>query len=622
MTRHGLVFSAAILSVIAVPQGSHSQSVEGGIRIAQAEQQQQPERRPDERRPERPGQRQQGTPGTQTPAQTPAAPGQQRPPTANAPARPAAPATAQPATPQRPTPPATGQTQPNQPPPGAPTTAQPVTPQRPAPPATAQTPPNQPPLGAPPPAAQTPPNQRPPAPAAVQTQPTQPQRQGGPAVPVPGAPPAAQQNVAPPVGQPAAPVQAPAAQTPAQPGRPVIGQPAAPVPQAPAAPAVQAPVQPGRPVIGQPAAPVPQAPGPAVQTPAQPNRPVIGQPVAPVPQAPTAPAAQVPAQPQRPAAAIVAPAPAALNPAQANAPVDPRTMPQHLEQLRSARHETQEGNRVVIQEADRVIIREGGQDIIRHNEADRFRFNAREVNVERRGNDTVTVVLRPDGTRIVTETDETGRLLRRVRREPDGREVIIIDNSFQPPPSPGALAFVVNLPAPVIRIPREVYIRETARATPEDIFFTLTAPPVEPIQRRYALDEIRFSQPLRERMPRVDIDTVNFESGSWEISPDQVQRLAYVADGLRRAVQRNPREVFLVEGYTDAIGNDVDNLSLSDRRAESVAVTMTNQFGVPAENLATQGFGKQFLKIPTEGPERANRRVAVRRITPLLLGQN
>ena len=49
---------------------------------------------------------------------------------------------------------------------------------------------------------------------------------------------------------------------------------------------------------------------------------------------------------------------------------------------------------------------------------------------------------------------------------------------------------------------------------------------------------------------------------------------------------------------------------------------MTNQFGVPAENLATQGYGKQFLKIPTEGPERANRRVAVRRITPLLLGQN
>ena len=164
-------------------------------------------------------------------------------------------------------------------------------------------------------------------------------------------------------------------------------------------------------------------------------------------------------------------------------------------------------------------------------------------------------------------------------------------------------------------------IREIARATADDIYLTLMAPPVDRIERRYGLDEIRYSEPLRARMPRVDIDTVNFESGSWEITPDQADRLAFVAQGISRAIQRNPREVFLIEGYTDATGNDVDNLSLSDRRAESVAVMLTNQFNVPAENLTTQGYGKQFLEIPTDGPERANRRVAVRRITPLLAGQ-
>jgi OOP family OmpA-OmpF porin len=305
----------------------------------------------------------------------------------------------------------------------------------------------------------------------------------------------------------------------------------------------------------------------------------------------------------------------------ANAPVDPRTLPQHIDQLRNERHQTQEGNRIVIQEANRTIIREGGHDIIRHDEADRFRFNAREVNVERRGNNTVTVVVRPDGARIVTEVDESGRLLRRVRRDPAGREVILIDNGFEPR-GPGFAGFFVELPAPVIRIPRELYIRETARASAEDIYLTLMAPPVDRIERHYALDEIRYSEPLRARMPRVDIDTVNFESGSWEITPDQAERLAFVAQGISRSIQRNPREVFLVEGYTDATGNDIDNLSLSDRRAESVAVMLTNQFAVPAENLTTQGYGKQFLKIPTDGPERANRRVAVRRITPLLTGQN
>jgi outer membrane protein OmpA-like peptidoglycan-associated protein len=39
---------------------------------------------------------------------------------------------------------------------------------------------------------------------------------------------------------------------------------------------------------------------------------------------------------------------------------------------------------------------------------------------------------------------------------------------------------------------------------------------------------------------------------------------------------------------------------------------------VPAENLVTQGYGEQYLKDPTDGPSRVNRRVAVRRITPLI----
>ncbi len=321
-----------------------------------------------------------------------------------------------------------------------------------------------------------------------------------------------------------------------------------------------------------------------------------------------------------PGAPVLQQRPGAPAPAVANVPVDPRVMPQRLDQLRNERQQTQVGNQTVIVEQNRTIIREGGHDIIRHDEADRFRFNAREVNVERRGNNTVTVVVRPDGARIFTEVDDSGRLLRRVRRDAAGREVILIDNNFEPR-GPGYAGFFVELPPPVIRVPRELYIREAARATAEDIYLTLMAPPVDRIERHYALDEIRYSEPLRARMPRVDIDTVNFESGSWEITPDQSERLAFVAQGIMRAIQRNPREVFLVEGYTDATGNDVDNLSLSDRRAESVAVMLTNQFGVPAENLTTQGYGKQFLKIPTDGPERANRRVAVRRITPLLAGQ-
>jgi hypothetical protein len=81
---------------------------------------------------------------------------------------------------------------------------------------------------------------------------------------------------------------------------------------------------------------------------------------------------------------------------------------------------------------------------------------------------------------------------------------------------------------------------------------------------------------------------------------------------------QNPGEVFLIEGHTDAVGSDIDNLSLSDRRAQAVADLLAQQFGIPRENLVTQGYGKQFLLVPTPEPERRNRRVVIRRITPLL----
>ena len=93
-----------------------------------------------------------------------------------------------------------------------------------------------------------------------------------------------------------------------------------------------------------------------------------------------------------------------------------------LDDVRGARQEVREGDRVMIQEPGRVIIRENGRTIIRHSEVDRFRWQARDVHVERRGADTVTVFARQDGSRIYSETDESGRLLRRYRRAPDGRE--------------------------------------------------------------------------------------------------------------------------------------------------------------------------------------------------------
>ncbi|CLP78637.1 Outer membrane protein and related peptidoglycan-associated (lipo)proteins [Mycobacterium tuberculosis] len=66
------------------------------------------------------------------------------------------------------------------------------------------------------------------------------------------------------------------------------------------------------------------------------------------------------------------------------------------------------------------------------------------------------------------------------------------------------------------------------------------------------------------------------------------------------------------------MGSDESNLVLSDRRAESVAQVLTDAFGIPPENLATQGYGERYLKVRTEAANQENRRVTVRRITPLV----
>ena len=111
-----------------------------------------------------------------------------------------------------------------------------------------------------------------------------------------------------------------------------------------------------------------------------------------------------------------------------------------MDDFRSDRRETQEGGRTVFTEPGRIIVRDpGGQAFVRHNEMDRFRFGARDIRTERVGRDMRTIVIRPDGSQIITVSGPDGLLLRRIRRDPRGREIIIIDNSYRGPRGIGRL---------------------------------------------------------------------------------------------------------------------------------------------------------------------------------------
>lgn len=295
-----------------------------------------------------------------------------------------------------------------------------------------------------------------------------------------------------------------------------------------------------------------------------------------------------------------------------------------LKELKQERKERTEdgGKRIVIEEPDkRAIVKEDGKTIIRHDETERFsRLDRGKTRREKKNGLDISISIRPGGVEIFTETDERGRSLRRYRRDRDGREVILFDNRdyYRRHNDDSFVDAIVDLPPPRMSIPREEYIVDYEEASDVEIYETLSAPPVEEIDRTYSMEEVRRSPMLRDRMRRIDLDAINFEFGAWEVTQDQYPALQRVANAMRRVIDRNPDEMFLVEGHTDAVGSDEDNLSLSDRRAESVAIILTEQFAVPPENLTTQGYGEQYLKVNTEQAERQNRRVAVRRITPLL----
>lgn len=226
------------------------------------------------------------------------------------------------------------------------------------------------------------------------------------------------------------------------------------------------------------------------------------------------------------------------------------------------------------------------------------------------------VVIRADGTRVVTVWNRYGEIVRRVKVLPDGSRIVMIfvrDDRGDRWRDPGA-----DLPPFRLTIPVGEYVLYSDIADENEIELFLAEPPLERAVRVYSVDEVKRSARIRDTVRRVEIGDLTFDTGEWTVERDQVGSLTRVANAIKRLIERNPGEVFLIEGHTDAVGSDESNLELSDRRAETVARLLTDLYDVPPENLVTQGYGERYLKVKTEDEERANRRATVRRITPLV----
>ena len=123
---------------------------------------------------------------------------------------------------------------------------------------------------------------------------------------------------------------------------------------------------------------------------------------------------------------------------------------------------------------------------------------------------------------------------------------------------------------------------------------------------RARLAELEAKQ--TERGLVVTLGDVLFEVDRAELKPGATQRLANLVDVLRE----NPASTIAIEGHTDSTGGHAYNVSLSQRRADSVKSYLATQ-GIDATRITTRGMGPDYpVASNTDAAGRQqNRRVEV-----------
>jgi outer membrane protein OmpA-like peptidoglycan-associated protein len=267
------------------------------------------------------------------------------------------------------------------------------------------------------------------------------------------------------------------------------------------------------------------------------------------------------------------------------------------------------GNKVVSNTGDRIVVEDPNGDlrVLKDDDA-LIRRPGDEVRTETfNDGSSRTIVAKPDGSRIVTIRGRDGTVLRRINVDPQGREYVLFDDTV------AEQQIVVNQ-LPQVQQQDLVASNQSDEALRQALITQLRGTD----QQRFSLRQVRDVDQVRALAPEIELDAVRFVTGSAAIQPEQARSLARIGTTLSNLIKDDPRTVILVEGHTDAVGDATYNLALSDRRAETVALALTEYFDVPPENMITQGYGESALKVQTDTAEPANRRAVVRNITGLL----
>ncbi|MCB0845455.1 MAG: OmpA family protein, partial [Bacteroidetes bacterium] len=115
-----------------------------------------------------------------------------------------------------------------------------------------------------------------------------------------------------------------------------------------------------------------------------------------------------------------------------------------------------------------------------------------------------------------------------------------------------------------------------------------------------------LTQSFEENKPIV-FEALNFGSNSTKLKATVKPHLDYVV----RFLKNYPMFKLEVEGHTDSDGRAESNLSLSQKRAESIATYIIEQGGFNPDRVTSRGYGETRPIVPndTEENKEKNRRV-------------
>ena len=266
------------------------------------------------------------------------------------------------------------------------------------------------------------------------------------------------------------------------------------------------------------------------------------------------------------------------------------------------------GDRIVSRTGDRVVVLtpQGELRVLKDDDALVRRPGDRVQTQTFNDGSTRTIIRKQDGTQVITIRGRDGAVLRRTNVDRSGREFVLFDDTLQEQQ-------VVVSQLPPVQTPSLLASEQN-----DNTLRQLLATRLAQGQQKYSLRQVREIPQVRALVPELELDAVRFQTGSAAIRPEQARALTRIGTMLRDLIARDPSTVILVEGHTDAVGDATYNLALSDRRAETLALALTEYFQVPPGNLVTQGYGESALKVPSLTSEAANRRAVVRNITGIL----